>query len=326
MRSKRGAASRNASRCARVQNFMTYSTPARLYQLRLNRTISWAAGRCLTKRWKYHSVSSRSLGLPGATIRTSRGLKCAAMRFMVPSLPAASRPSRITSTLRPRSMTCRCSLTSSICRRRNSRAYCFLSTFGMGSIRLFIVRTPVSARTHSCRLRADGSGLRREGRRPSMTKSSSGPRVVISNNGPYLVSGDVPLAKQTIVTDREGESQQWRQGDGYPAQEWYQLCRCGKSKTKPFCDGTHEKIGFDGTETAPRTTYREQAQVLEGPVLALTDAQSLCAGARFCDPNGQVWNQVERTEDAELRTTFLRQVNNCPAGRLVAWGRARGKP
>ena len=106
-----------------------------------------------------------------------------------------------------------------------------------------------------------------------MTKSTSRPRVVISSNGPYLVSGDVPLAKQTIVTDREGESQQWRQGDAFPAQDSYQLCRCGKSKTKPFCDGTHEKIGFDGTETAPRTTYREQAQVLEGPALALTDAQ-----------------------------------------------------
>src|SRR5256886_11701703 len=164
------------------------------------------------------------------------------------------------------------------------------------------------------------------GRRPPMTKSSSQPRVVISNNGPYLVSGGVPLAKQTIVTDREGESQQWRQGETLPARESYQLCRCGKSKTKPFCDGTHAKIGFDGTETAPRTTYREQAQVLEGPALALTDAQSLCAGARFCDPNGQVWNQVERTEEAGLRTTFLRQVNNCPSGRLVAWDRATGKP
>src|SRR5256884_4700217 len=132
------------------------------------------------------------------------------------------------------------------------------------------------------------------GRRPSMTKSSSRPRVVASRNGPYLVSGGVPLAKQSIVTDSEGESQQWRQGETLPARESYQLCRCGKSQAKPFCDGTHGKIGFDGTETALRTTYREQAQVLEGPALALTDAQSLCAGARFCDPNGQVWNQVDR--------------------------------
>jgi CDGSH-type Zn-finger protein len=159
-----------------------------------------------------------------------------------------------------------------------------------------------------------------------MTKSKSQPRVVISNNGPYLVSGGVPLAKQTIVTDSEGGSQQWREGDAFPAQDSYQLCRCGKSKAKPFCDGTHSKIGFDGTETANRATYREQAKVLEGPTLALTDAESLCAGARFCDPNGSVWNQVERSDDAELRTTFLRQVNNCPSGRLAAWDRATGKP
>src|SRR5256714_10530991 len=113
------------------------------------------------------------------------------------------------------------------------------------------------------------------GRRPPRTKSSWRRGVVVSRNGPSLVSGGVPLAKQTIVTDDAGESQQWRQGETLPARESYQLCRCGKSKTKPFCDGTHAKIGFDGTETAPRTTYREQAQILEGPALALPDAPLL---------------------------------------------------
>src|SRR2546423_14916874 len=89
------------------------------------------------------------------------------------------------------------------------------------------------------------------GRRPPMTKSSSQPRVVISNNGPYLESGGVPPAKQTIVTDRESESQQWRQGETLPPRESYQLCRFGKSKTKTFYAGAHTKIGFDGTGTAP---------------------------------------------------------------------------
>jgi CDGSH-type Zn-finger protein len=159
-----------------------------------------------------------------------------------------------------------------------------------------------------------------------MTKSRAEPRVVVSKNGPYLVTGTVPLARQTIVADAEGGSQQWRESHPFPPQESYALCRCGQSGNKPFCDGTHRKIGFDGTETASRQPYNEQAKRLEGPVFALTDAEVLCAGARFCDPNGQVWNQVERTEQAGVRATFVRQVNNCPSGRLVAWERATGKP
>jgi CDGSH-type Zn-finger protein len=159
-----------------------------------------------------------------------------------------------------------------------------------------------------------------------MSKKNAEAKVVVSKNGPYLVSGDVPLAKQTIIGDAAGESQSWQEGEALPVQASYALCRCGHSASKPFCDGSHTRVKFDGTETASRQPYREQAQVTEGPALALTDAESLCAFARFCDPNGQVWNQVERTEEPKVRATFLRQVNDCPSGRLVAWDRATGKP
>ena len=159
-----------------------------------------------------------------------------------------------------------------------------------------------------------------------MTKSKVEVKVVVSRNGPYLVSGAIPLAKQTIGTDAQGESQSWKQGDPYPSQATYALCRCGHSKTKPFCDGTHTKVGFDGTETASRAPYREQAQLTPGPVLALTDAEALCAFARFCDPNGQVWSQVAHTDDAKVRSNFVRQVNHCPSGRLVAWQQPSGTP
>jgi hypothetical protein len=40
-----------------------------------------------------------------------------------------------------------------------------------------------------------------------MERSEAGPRVVVSKNGPYLVSGQVPLAKQTIATDAQGGSE-----------------------------------------------------------------------------------------------------------------------
>jgi CDGSH-type Zn-finger protein len=158
-----------------------------------------------------------------------------------------------------------------------------------------------------------------------MERSVSGPRVVISKNGPYLVSGHVPLAKQTIRTDAQGGSEQWVEGKTYPAQEKYALCRCGHSHTKPFCDGTHAKIGFDGTETASRMPYEKQAQVVDGPVMQLHDVERLCAFARFCDPNGQVWNQVSRTDDERVHAAFVRQVGNCPSGRLVALDRSTGR-
>jgi len=159
-----------------------------------------------------------------------------------------------------------------------------------------------------------------------MNNEKNDARVVILKDGPYIVTGSIPLAKQTISTDADGGSETWKEGTTFPAQEKYALCRCGQSKTKPFCDGTHAKIGFDGTETASRAPYLKQATVFDGPTMQLTDVEGLCAFARFCDPNGKVWSQVERAEEPKMRAIFIRQVENCPAGRLVAWDKATGKP
>lgn len=158
-----------------------------------------------------------------------------------------------------------------------------------------------------------------------MNEPAASAKVQISKNGPYVVSGDLPLSKETIGANQGGESVEWERGAGYPRQPQYALCRCGHSANKPFCDGTHKKIGFDGTETASRKPYLEQAKVMQGPTLSLTDAESLCAFARFCDPNGQVWNLVNETNVAAARDHFVRQTCNCPSGRLVAWDNATGE-
>ena len=150
-------------------------------------------------------------------------------------------------------------------------------------------------------------------------------KIEITRNGPYLISGGLPLSEQWIVTNPEGESLDYREGKKYPEQEQYALCRCGQSGNKPFCDGTHKKIQFDGTETASRRPYSEQAETIEGPTMLLTDAESLCAFARFCDPKGRIWNLVERTDDPEARRLVEYEAGHCPAGRLVAWDRETGK-
>lgn len=150
-------------------------------------------------------------------------------------------------------------------------------------------------------------------------------RVVVSKDGPYLVSGDVRLSKQTIVTDQQGGSESWEESTLFKPQQTYALCRCGHSASKPYCDGAHAKVGFDGNETASRRPYLSEARTIEGPTMVLTDSEKLCAFARFCDPNGQIWNQVERSDDPAIRELFVRQVGNCPSGRLVAWDKKTKK-
>jgi CDGSH-type Zn-finger protein len=60
--------------------------------------------------------------------------------------------------------------------------------------------------------------------------------VEIIENGPYIVTGQVELKDED--------------GNIYPTKERIALCRCGASTTKPFCDGTHSKIGFQAAERA----------------------------------------------------------------------------
>jgi len=143
-------------------------------------------------------------------------------------------------------------------------------------------------------------------------------RITVTENGPYRVTGSVPLVPRTIVTDDEGFSTEWGEGEPYATEATYELCRCGESKTAPFCDRACDENGFDGTETASRKPYLEQADEEVGPRLTLTDAEDLCAYARFCDPGGQIWNLVQEDDDASTELA-IREGKLCPSGRLVTW-------
>jgi CDGSH-type Zn-finger protein len=142
-------------------------------------------------------------------------------------------------------------------------------------------------------------------------------KIVVSKNGPYLVSGEVPIAIQVIMPNKEGYSWDWIQRQSFDAKPQYRLCRCGHSKNKPFCDDSHLRIKFDGTETAARTTYREQAEVFDGPAATLSDAENLCAFARFCDAGGRIWGLIEKTDQADARELAIHEAMHCPSGRLL---------
>lgn len=141
-------------------------------------------------------------------------------------------------------------------------------------------------------------------------------RIKILKNGPYLVSGGIPLSEIIIMHNNKGNK--FIEGRKLPQSEEYLLCRCGISKNAPFCDGTHVKTGFDGTETAPNNTYESRSELLEGPGVDLMDDKR-CAFARFCHrEKGDVWQLVTDSDNEENIQEAIRGACDCPAGRLVA--------
>ena len=149
-------------------------------------------------------------------------------------------------------------------------------------------------------------------------------KIKVTKNGPYVVSGSIPMDKEYIIGD--STEVKWKKGEAYPAQENYALCRCGDSKRHPFCDGMHLKNGFDGTETAKNIPYMEQVETTRGPGLDLTDAESFCAIALFCHRSGDTWTHTENSGDPEQKAMAIEEACNCPSGRLIAWEKNSGKP
>jgi CDGSH-type Zn-finger protein len=150
-------------------------------------------------------------------------------------------------------------------------------------------------------------------------------KIKVSKNGPYLISGEVPIQKQVIIADTDGTATRWQPGTKYPPQKICSLCRCGQSKNKPFCDGTHVKIGFDGTETAGDEAYLNQPKEIDGPALKLADVEDLCASARFCHRAGGIWNLVPASANPEKKRVAIKETRDCPSGRLVILDKKSGK-
>jgi len=141
--------------------------------------------------------------------------------------------------------------------------------------------------------------------------------IKIVKNGSYIVTGEVPLSEKIIVS--KGKINEYMGGCKLPQADEYALCRCGQSKNAPFCDGSHEKVGFDGVEKASRDKFEDRAELLEGPELDLLDDHR-CAYARFChEEDGQVWGLTESSDIPKYREQAIKAASECPAGRLVAY-------
>ncbi len=141
--------------------------------------------------------------------------------------------------------------------------------------------------------------------------------IEVGENGPYEVTG-APVVRAREVKGETGHPERWEiyaeLSDG-SEQVW--LCRCGHSNTKPFCDGSHERVDFDGTEHAPTTSYAQRADSLGGTGVEVHDDRSICEHAGFCATrHNNVWKMVGHTDDVQVREHLTAMIDNCPSGAL----------
>jgi len=135
-----------------------------------------------------------------------------------------------------------------------------------------------------------------------------GARIMVIPNGPYLASGEI------AVHEAGGAL---RKSTGTCV-----LCRCGGSRTKPFCDGTHARIGFDGAESADHgliADRRRSYPTSDG--LTIYDDRSRCAHFGQC--TDRLPSAFGVSEEAFVDPTgapaaeIANVTTGCPSGALA---------
>ena len=147
------------------------------------------------------------------------------------------------------------------------------------------------------------------------------PHILVHEGGPYEVTGEPILTKREPSRSVYGEPLAWEaigvEGADYERRERTLLCRCGQSNAKPYCDGSHKKVDFQGKLTADRAPRASREKLTKSDGISMTDDGSLCEHAGFCGTRfTNVWAMMESTKDPEVRETARRMIANCPSGRL----------
>jgi len=144
-------------------------------------------------------------------------------------------------------------------------------------------------------------------------------KIVTQENGPYRVYGDIPLVRKTQVVSEHGEPLTWRKERAIKATGTYDLCRCGQSGDKPFCDMTHLDVDFDGTETADTRQTAERQVTYEGGVnIVVKRDHSLCSESGFCANRiTSIEKMVPHTDDTLVRAQVMAMVERCPSGSFI---------
>ena len=144
------------------------------------------------------------------------------------------------------------------------------------------------------------------------------PKIVTLPNGPYVLINDT---EPKII-----ENLQNSKGEHLSSIPGVSLCRCGASNNKPFCDGTHSKIGFSSEnkeEDANANDHhiaKDKRKNFVGKEITIHDNRKICSHAAECVNNlPSVFKLNARpwiSPDAAEREEIINTIRKCPSGAL----------
>lgn len=141
--------------------------------------------------------------------------------------------------------------------------------------------------------------------------------ISASDNGPLLVDSAVPLSRRRPIVSDAGEPLAWQVDDPIETRDRYALCRCGQSENKPFCDGTHARVGFQADDHDPGA-YADGAKPYGSGQLVVRDRRDICVHAGFCGNQiTNVWKAAPDADDGNTRAMVIGMVEKCPSGALT---------
>lgn len=139
------------------------------------------------------------------------------------------------------------------------------------------------------------------------------PKILLLPNGPYYLLNDMEPKVVENLQNSEGQPLSTLRGVA--------LCRCGASKNKPFCDGTHGTIGFSSeNKTQDSPIIKNKRKNYVGKEITIHDNRKICSHAAECVNNlpsvfkfnARPWINPDSADKEQIINT----IKKCPSGAL----------
>lgn len=127
-----------------------------------------------------------------------------------------------------------------------------------------------------------------------------------------------PLFVEAASAEPDAELLRAADGEVVPVSAPFTLCRCGGSSDKPFCDGTHDRVGFDSTNRCDHAKDRVDTYV--GAGITVYNNPQLCSISERCVKGlPQVFRRGQKPwcdPDAASPDEIAALIERCPSGAL----------